>query len=620
VATGKPEISLVAPASGAVVNGPAINVAGQVAELFGGVIVSVQCKVNDGSFTAVLVQPDGSFSGSIPTPPNDANATLVCQVLDGAGNKTSTAVAIVVEHITPPTNLNYAVNSPIYTTGVSIATNVPSHDGGAVAAYTVEPQLPAGLSLNVINGSISGVPTAIVESRAYTITAENIGGKTNAIINIQVNPPPPLITTEPTDRGVYEGMSTSLSVSASGTGALSYQWYRNGVAIDAATASLYGTGPLGLADSGVSFKVLVSDMYGGRTFSKDAVLHVKTLKGFGVTGNLGSARYQHAAVSLPGGKVLVVGGSDRFAGIGEGLSSAELYDPVSGEFAPTGSMTVARVGCTATLLTNGKVLVAGGSFLASAELYDPNLGLFTPTGSMGNARSSHTATLLGNGKVLIVGGTVGILTATVASAELYDPATGLFASTGSLAVSRYSHTATLLPSGKVLIAGGGHQTGLLGGDSTIASAELYDPSSGKFSPTGGMGLARSWHTATLLANGKVLIAGGLGASGSFTVLSSVELYDPVAGSFLAVAGMATPRTAHAAVRLPSGKVLLAGGEGGGGAIVSVELYDPISGLFNPVENLDVKRSSHTATLMEDGTVLVAGGYDGAALNSAEMYK
>jgi WD40 repeat protein len=202
-------------------------------------------------------------------------------------------------------------------------------------------------------------------------------------------------------------------------------------------------------------------------------------------------------------------------------SAASL--PSSGTFTLTGSMAIARANHTATLLPDGRVLIAGGSNnsgdLASAELYDPTSGTFSPTGSMDTALELGTATLLPDGRVLIAGGIHG--SGVLASAELYDPTSGTFSPTGSMATARVS-TATLLPDGRVLIAGGA-AIGKGGAYETLASAELYDPSTGKFSLTGSLTTPRWTATATLLPDGRVLVAGGGNDSKS---LASADLYEP----------------------------------------------------------------------------------------------
>ena len=194
--------------------------------------------------------------------------------------------------------------------------------------------------------------------------------------------------------------------------------------------------------------------------------------------------------------------------------------PATGTWTSTNLMVTARYEHTATLLSNGKVLVAGGyngNYLASAELYDPATNTWsTTTNPMGTARNGHTATLLSNDKVLVAGGFNG---GYLASAELYDPATGTWSSTGPMGTARFYHTDTLLPSGKVLVAGGANSY-------FLASAELYDPVAGTWSSTTNpMGTARYDHTATLLDGGKVLVAGGYNGS----IVASVRLYGPGPG-------------------------------------------------------------------------------------------
>jgi len=200
----------------------------------------------------------------------------------------------------------------------------------------------------------------------------------------------------------------------------------------------------------------------------------------------------------------------------------------------TGSMIEARQGHTATLLRDGKVLVTGGRGQegTSAELYDPRSGAWTATGNMIQGRTDHTATLLRDGKVLVAGGlpSEGIV---LASAELYDPSSGTWTATGNMVTPRDGPTATLLPDGRVLVTGGADNC-CEGGE--LASAELYDPSRGSWTATAGMAEARLFHTATLLLDGRVLVAG----SGPY-LLASAELYDPGSGSWTATGSMVLAR-------------------------------------------------------------------------------
>ncbi len=203
---------------------------------------------------------------------------------------------------------------------------------------------------------------------------------------------------------------------------------------------------------------------------------------FDVTGSLHDARGNHTATLLPNGKVLVAGGYGPAGQIGY-LITAELYDPASGTWSATGSLANARMGHTATLLPNGKVLVAGGKGPSAvpdysgmgAELYDPASGTWSLTGSLSWPRADHTATLLPNGKVLVVGGASDV----DRIGELYDPALGTWSDTDYMADVRSHHTATLLPNGKVLVAGGYGPGGTSG---YLSTAELVRAVSAAISP------------------------------------------------------------------------------------------------------------------------------------------
>jgi hypothetical protein len=370
---------------------------------------------------------------------------------------------------------------------------------------------------------------------------------------------------------------------------------------------------------------------------------------FAPTGSMIAARSFHAATLLRDGKVLVVGG---------GMASAEIYDPATKTFARTGDLTKARTNPTATLLDDGRVLIVGGDPFTSvdppiappkttAEVFDPSTGTFTRTADMVTVHIDGTATLLNTGKVLIAGGIVSLgglypnsFPAVVANPELYDPPTGSFSLTGAFQSDGDGFfvtggpnvsAATLLPDGRVLIAG-------------EPDSELYDPVTATFSLTGatvtpcfGFGDRAdqyiSGRTATLLMNGKVLEAGGGHEDcGRF---ANAELYDPDAGKFAATGNMTRARDNHTATLLPTGTVLITGGESeatfAGGSIfsgteASAELYDAVTGRFTSTGAMSARRAGHTATLLNDGTVLITGGYFYAGIGagsccfaSAELY-
>jgi hypothetical protein len=326
---------------------------------------------------------------------------------------------------------------------------------------------------------------------------------------------------------------------------------------------------------------------------------------FTVTGSPIVPFVRNAAVLLADGRVLVVS---------DDSSAAQLYDPATGTFSLTGPM--AWIGSpidAATRLGNGEVLVIG---VGAAELYDPGSRTFRLAAPVVTERYGYTAAPLQDGRVLIVGG-VGPKSDTdfLASAEIYDPTTGKFSPTGSMHTAREDATATLLPDGRVLIAGGDQGVcGACGYINILASAEVYDPATGRFSTTGSMTNERTWHTATALADGRVLIAGGAGPKPDQDYLASAEIYDPATAKFSATGSMTTAREWHTATRLQDGRVLIAGGAGPNG-LSSAEIYDPATATFSQTGDMHARRSEHSATLLADGRVLIAGG----AQTGCELY-
>jgi Galactose oxidase, central domain len=338
---------------------------------------------------------------------------------------------------------------------------------------------------------------------------------------------------------------------------------------------------------------------------------------FTSAGDLGTARLQHTATLLANGKVLVAGGGygpDVIDGYTV-ADQSELFDPATDVFNPAGK--ISRDAHTATLLQNGDVLFAGGEIGWSngfpivsntADLRIAATGLIQPTGSMALGREAHVATLLNDGRVLITGGLIpsGISWKAVPDSEIYDPDSGTFSPTGKMNVARALHTATLLPNGKVLVAGGGYIYG-------SATAELFDPSTGTFTQTGSMSVLRQSGTATLLPSGKVLV------TGESTI---ADLYDPSTGTFVRTGDMSEARTNATATLLQDGTVLIVGGSSSG----STEIYTPAAGTFLPGIPLHQGRFSHTATLLPDGRVVITGGAaftDGLSIDvlaSTEIYQ
>jgi hypothetical protein len=306
---------------------------------------------------------------------------------------------------------------------------------------------------------------------------------------------------------------------------------------------------------------------------------------FAPTGSPCKAREFHTATLLTNGKVLITGGNEfnGYPTWLTPTSTAELYDPASGSFTTTGSMAVGRSGHTASLLLDGRVLIVGGSpkGAPTAEIYDPAAGTFSVVPGITEERVGHTATVLVSGKVLIAGGqaTQPSGTTAIATAEVYDPALNTFTAVNSMNSQRTGHTATLLSDGRVLIAGGSSSgalaTGGLIGSGLLQTSELYDPSTGTFAAAASMSTSRLGHTATLLPDGRVLICGGLNASTAATgyqSYNSAEIFDPKTGSFTVGGQMNVGRFWHSATLLPNGSVLVAGGVGGDQALSSAEIF------------------------------------------------
>lgn len=302
-----------------------------------------------------------------------------------------------------------------------------------------------------------------------------------------------------------------------------------------------------------------------------------------------------------------------------------------GEWVAAGALGFGRSGHTATLLSDGHVLVAGGEGgsapLASVEQYDLQTNHWAAASPLGQARSSHTATLLASGEVLVVGGMVASagVVSTTPTVELFDPVTERWRAGSPLNQARSAHTATRLPGGRVLVVGGEVLEAATRQSRPVASAELYDPESDTWAVVAAPKRARIGHTATLLTDGRVLVAGGEISTGGIQrdVTATAEIFDPAADRWVATGTLGFARTDHTATRLADGRVLLVGGRTIGGTPTdSTEVYDPVRGGWLSAASTVPPRADHTATRLQDGRVVIVGGLTRDALvplASAERY-
>jgi N-acetylneuraminic acid mutarotase len=357
-----------------------------------------------------------------------------------------------------------------------------------------------------------------------------------------------------------------------------------------------------------------------------------TTGSWALTGSMHIARISPIAVTLPNGKVLVTGGFNN----PNSFASSELWDPSTGKWTKTGSMTVDRVNATITLLNTGKVLVAGGLTsggpTTSCNLYDSATGKWTKTGSMGGPRYMHTATLLVDGRVLVAGGIGTQQGVSLDTAEIYDPTSGKWTGAAEMSTAREGHAASLLSDGDVLVTGG--DAAILTGSQ--GSTEVYDPSRNVWTVVGRMTSSRFFHTQSTLGDGTVIVAGGAYGDGdAYNSFPSTDRFDPASeiweatGAMMVIRGgnpTITGRSFHTATTLSDGSVLVAGGTGyeheasSMRVLATAELYDPSTGTWTLTPDMHVGRVEHAAVALRDGRAMVIGGSTtGPATATAEIF-
>ncbi len=531
-----------------------------------------------------------------------ALATYTVTATNTGGNTTK-ALTITVNDAAP-TSLGYTLTTAIYTKDVVIASNSPSSSGGVVVSYGVSPALPTGLILDPTTGIISGTPTAITASAPYTVTATNTGGNATKVLTITVSGAATHFSVTGFPTSTTSAVAHTVTVTALDTANNTATGYA-GIVLFTSTDGAAVLPPNGFLTNGVGIFSATLNTAGSQSI---------TATDGSITGTQSGISVAAALVAAPSGYLVlptIVHPSDTWM--------KASVTPQTGSMTylwttPSGGGTISSGQGTDTVEFTAP---ATGSFTVNANVQNTlsaNIDLHrTVTVNTANSwlakdgeasnREFATATVLPSGLVLVTGG-LSVDYARLATAELYNPTTGLWVRTGDMHEARSKHTATLLQNGKVLVAGG-----LNASNYPLATAEIYDPATGLWTTTGGLATLRYNHTATLLSNGTVLVTGGTTNTAPTAV---VEVYDPVATTWTTLAAMGTARSKHTATLLGNGTILIAGGTTTALATdvtTITELYTPAAGGSTVASGpLHAGRSNHTATLLNDGTtVLLAGG-------------
>ena len=628
-----PTITSLSPTTGAA--GTSVKITGTN---FGATQGTSTVKFNGTAATSITNWSATSIVAAVPTGATTGNVVVTTSGVPSAGS------AFAVSGTT--TVLTSSINPSIYSTAVVLSATVPSSGGAAPTGTVIFYDGSTALGSETILNGNAALTEYSLSVGTHSLTAVYQGSSTNlsstsAVLSQVVQAVPTITTAALSQATSYSGIPVIVTINVTDSVG-SYPTGTVNCSVTGTTQTFSGSLASGSATWTISNLAIgsysITCNYAGTTnYAGSTSTSVTETVGqppspsWTSVGNMAQPLFEQTATLLPSGGVLIAGGNNPAVGGGEegAVAEAQVYVPSSGTFNTTGSMLIPRFEHTATLLSTGQVLVAGGSnytgdgILSEAELYTPSSGGFAVSPvSLNYQRAGHTATALLDGTVLIAGGGV-------SPAEIYAPQAAVqttsgtttvpasFTVVGSTTIPRSWNTATLLQNGLVLLAGGKNSSNY-----STASSELYNPTTKTFTATGSMTTPRAFHAAVLLPSGMVLIVGGCDNNGN--PVSNAELYNPATGTFTATGSMLKARFFPGAALLNSGKVLVYGGatnSGNGTPTAEAELYDPVAATFSATTSLNTARHIPTTTVLANGNVLTTGGEgtSTAALASAELY-
>jgi WD40 repeat protein len=419
--------------------------------------------------------------------------------------------------------------------------------------------------------------------------------------------PEVVVTINPSTATVLAGTSKQYNATVSGSPNESVNWtIREGGAGGNITDSGLYTAPIIPGNYTV-----VATSLADPTRTGSAAIGVTDYPGeFRAAGALLTSHSFHSSTLLPDGKIFIGGDSDVLS---DGKVT-ETYDVATGTSVRGPDLLLARYGHAGVLLPSGQVLIVGGYLggtdgtTDTTDVYDPSSDTILAGPILPQASAYQSIAVLPDGSIVVAGGRDPNNIFAVDTVLIYDPSGGSFNSAGMLAYSVAGSSSTVLTDGRLLFAGG---FGLIFKGELVSASEIYDPSLRQSVGSADMSVCREFHTATLLSNGTVLVAGGEASSPSPCSFetspspspsSTMEIYDAVKGTFTRTGDMTTARVSHTATLLPNGKVLIVGG-----GSPTAEVYDPDTGVSTPTATMSASRSGHTATLLPDGRVVIIGG-------------